>query len=91
MVKHVLTVCSFALVFVTIFGFYLRLSHRGRVCCGDFLSSAGPTDGYLIQMGIAWKIAIVAALSAIVVPFIVIAFNAMTGGFSRQDANVSMD
>ena len=91
MVKHVLTICSFAVFFATIFGFYLRLSHRGRVCCGDFLPDAGSTDGYLIQMGIAWKIAIVAALAAIVVPFIVIAIYAMNSGFSRQEANVSMD
>ena len=40
---------------IVIYGFYLRLSHNGRVCCGDFLSPSDSKEGYLILMGQFWK------------------------------------
>ena len=66
LVISVNSLCSFGQFFTIIFGFYWRLSHEGRVCCGDFVEDGSSTEGYLVTMGFAWKGLLVFYLLAIV-------------------------
>ena len=49
--RGVSALAMWAMFLCTLVGVFIRFSHGGKVCSGDYLGEGESTEGYLVQQG----------------------------------------